>query len=396
MSSLLDLGAKFNNLGAVEEVRPPSTKLGLPHALKRTAQMCRLIGDLQDALSNTELLTIGDAVAYQSINARAAKEAMLARNALVEEHHNAQKATVNKKREAEHLKTQRNLRADKVDDALEELEEVSVFPPLPGCFPSSLTHAHVHLDSRPLPPTAQAKRHEVALAQNLRRISANLHGSLQTHSRHAHHDLQQALIEHARGSLMYQKQILKEMRSLKPELRAKPWNGPISASRPHSTSPPRSQSSESNPHAIATSHPASPSKDMQRVRSQPANPTATSFASADLERTLSGPSHVPSSQGLAPSSAVNAPSAHNSTPQNATSWIRSDFTSGAAMSQSISEMPQSSPVKPDLTSMTQSMFVSNNAGPLTSRFGTLNSGSTASGRSRISAAEAARSLAGKF
>ncbi|KAJ1019413.1 hypothetical protein NDA16_004530 [Ustilago loliicola] len=149
-AALTDLSIKLNNLGAVEEIRPPSLRLGLPYVLKRTAYTARSLGELQDSLSNTELLTIGDAVAYQSINARAAKETMLARNALVEEHHNAQKATVNKKREAEHLKMQRNLRADRVDDALEELEE--------------------------------AKRHEFALAQNLRKISVELHESLQSHS----------------------------------------------------------------------------------------------------------------------------------------------------------------------------------------------------------------------
>ncbi|PWN53384.1 hypothetical protein IE53DRAFT_310321, partial [Violaceomyces palustris] len=150
-AALADLSVKFSNLAAVEEVRPCSMRLGLPHALRKAGAMSRSVGELGEALSNTELITLGDGAAYQSINARAAKEAMLARNALVEEHHGAQKIVVAKKREAEHLKTQRNLRADRVDDALEDLEE--------------------------------AKRHEQALAQNLRKISAHLHTSLKSHSK---------------------------------------------------------------------------------------------------------------------------------------------------------------------------------------------------------------------
>ncbi|KAN0060895.1 Vacuolar protein sorting-associated protein 17 [Thecaphora frezii] len=360
-TALSDLSAKFNNLGAVEEVRPPSMRLGLPHALKRTANMAQSIGELQDALSNTELLTLGDAVAYQSINARAAKEAMLARNALVEEHHNAQKATVAKKRDLEHLKTQKNLRADRVDDALEELEE--------------------------------AKRHEVALAQNLKRISSNLHSSLQSHSRHAHHDLQQALLEHAKGSLMYQKQVLKEMQALKPELRpelrarlaAASASPDVTASPNMASAAVRSGSFEAHkPYDT----PASPS-----VHAAPAPPATPS---------------VPSIQSP-PISPPQISSRQQPTPPRPNPWMRADAPQ-PSMTQSFYQpppptSPSRGPPPPNHgNAMAQSMFVQPAPTPDTfaSRFATLNSGAagfgsgTASGRSRISASEAARSLAGKF
>uniref|UniRef100_V5ELU6 Sorting nexin/Vps5-like C-terminal domain-containing protein n=1 Tax=Kalmanozyma brasiliensis (strain GHG001) TaxID=1365824 RepID=V5ELU6_KALBG len=292
-AALTDFSVKLNNLGAVEEIRPPSLRLGLPYVLKRTAYTARSLGELQDALSNTELLTIGDAVAYQSINARAAKEAMLARNALVEEHHNAQKATVNKKREAEHLKMQRNLRADRVDDALEELEE--------------------------------AKRHEHALALHLKKISQELHNSLQSHSRYAHQDLQQALAEHARGSVMFARQLLKEMRALRSPMPTTPnaWSDPSPMGTP----------------SLSQSMHAASGQPMSRNSTQD-DPFASGFNSAAGAGGGSGPPG------------------------------------------------------------TQSMFLHrpNPANTRPNPFGTLNSGSsgTASGRSRISASEAARSLAGKF
>lgn len=382
--ALTDLSVKLNNLGAVEEIRPPSLRLGLPYVLKRTAYTARSLGELQDALSNTELLTIGDAVAYQSINARAAKEAMLARNALVEEHHNAQKATVNKKREAEHLKMQRNLRADRVDDALEELEE--------------------------------AKRHEHALALHLKKISQELHNSLQSHSRYAHQDLQQALAEHARGSVMFSRQLLKEMKGLKAELdnSARRPDGPPSRiqtpQRPsHAARPPFAHIDSDQ--SILSQHPPT-------AQSRPDGPsfTASSDAGSNSNRppTLQPETMVRSTSSAAStphtaSPPAPQPSLHSPMPASPNAWSGASPIGTPNLSQSMHSSAtnphsranvQDNPFASGLATGSQSMFLDRNSAH-TSRpnpFGTLNSGSsgTASGRSRISAAEAARSLAGKF
>lgn len=372
-ATLSDLSIKLSNLGAVEEIRPPSLRLGLPYVLKRTAYTARRLGELQDALSNTELLTIGDAVAYQSINARAAKEAMLARNALVEEHHNAQKATVNKKREAEHLKMQRNLRADRVDDALEELEE--------------------------------AKRHEHALALHLKKISQELHNSLQSHSKYAHQDLQQALVEHARGSVMFSRQLLKEMHGLKAELE--------NSKRGEGT--PTRKSFGSRPESLTMQRPvfASVNSDIsnrssgfneeQRPGSAQSRPDGLPvdsgrpppFMPEGMARSASNASSQatqsrPPSMGL-PSPQPNAwssPSPLGTPTHLSQSMHPAMVRSGTQDSSGSNANPFAAPPA------TQSMFLSRPPGSL----GTLNSGAsgTASGRSRISASEAARSLAGKF
>ncbi|KAJ1034605.1 hypothetical protein NDA18_001461 [Ustilago nuda] len=305
-AALTDLSIKLNNLGAVEEIRPPSLRLGLPYLLKRTAYTARSLGELQASLSHTELLTIGDAVAYQSINARAAKETMLARNALVEEHHHAQKATVARKRELEHVKIQSNLSSHRVDHALLYLEE--------------------------------ARSHEFALAHTLRLISVDLHQSLQRHSRFAHADLQHALVEYARGSLIFQRQMLSEMRVFKAQLE------------------------------VIKSVDVG-SKEEAGVRSDGLFPSLSASLPTVVQTNASQSMH--SAQRLQSGSSAPTASA-NPTPARA-----------RAQSSSLA----SQPMFPSRTST---------AMPATANPHPLGASGTASGTSRLSAAEAARSLAGKF
>jgi len=49
----------------------------------------------------------------------------MSRTAVLEEHQAAVKATIAKRRQIERLKASSNIRPDRVDEALEELEEVS-------------------------------------------------------------------------------------------------------------------------------------------------------------------------------------------------------------------------------------------------------------------------------
>lgn len=53
------------------------------------------------------------------------KETLLQRSQALEEAQTAAKTTINKRRQIERLKASSNIRAEKVDEALEELEEVS-------------------------------------------------------------------------------------------------------------------------------------------------------------------------------------------------------------------------------------------------------------------------------
>lgn len=62
---------------------------------------------------------------------------------------------------------------------------------------------------------SQARKNEEILAKRVDGISANLHKALHTHSRQTHEDISHSLIEHARTVILYERQLLKELESLR-------------------------------------------------------------------------------------------------------------------------------------------------------------------------------------
>ncbi len=69
-------------------------------------------------------IVLSDALGYQALNARAAKETLLNRIQVLEDAQNASKAAINKRRTVERLKGSSNISAQKVDDALAEMQDV--------------------------------------------------------------------------------------------------------------------------------------------------------------------------------------------------------------------------------------------------------------------------------
>lgn len=102
-----------------------------------------MLGDLQGALATAELVTLGDALNYQAANAKSAKvtlfplamwnaadvawsqETLISRDVILSEHRSAVKATRSKRDIIERLKNSSSIKAERVDDALDELEDVS-------------------------------------------------------------------------------------------------------------------------------------------------------------------------------------------------------------------------------------------------------------------------------
>lgn len=58
------------------------------------------------------------------MNAKSAKETLLQRTSVLEEYQAAVKSSISKRRYIERLKSSSSIRPDKVDEALEDLEEV--------------------------------------------------------------------------------------------------------------------------------------------------------------------------------------------------------------------------------------------------------------------------------
>ncbi|KAG2369680.1 Vps5 C terminal like-domain-containing protein [Suillus spraguei] len=175
-----EMGNKLINV-ATTESHPP-----LGHALQKLGRAWHTLTDLDQAQAISECVVIGDTLGYQGLNARSAKEALLQRAGVLEEYQAAVKSTISKRRNIERLKASSNIRAERVDEALEDIEE--------------------------------ANKYEQVLAQRANNISQNLHRAIDTHKRTVADDITAALIEHARSSIMYERQLLRELEALRTDV----------------------------------------------------------------------------------------------------------------------------------------------------------------------------------
>ncbi|GAA6057897.1 hypothetical protein NBRC10513_002936 [Rhodotorula toruloides] len=181
-TSVNDLGDQLNTFALAESYAP------LAAGFKRLARSVKVDADLLAVQSIQEQITLGDMFVYQSANAKSAKETLSGRDLVADEHRQAVKSSISKRRNIEKLKSASSLRADKVNEALEDLDE--------------------------------AQRYEETLARRLQGISTNLQPSLTRHSIDTHTDLLSTLLEHARQTLLCEKQRLKEFELLRPDVRA--------------------------------------------------------------------------------------------------------------------------------------------------------------------------------
>ncbi|KAG6880163.1 hypothetical protein C0992_004615 [Termitomyces sp. T32_za158] len=176
-SAHTEMGNKLVNV-ATTEAHPP-----LGNALRKIGRTWHSLADLCQAQAISECVVIGDSLGYQGLNARSARETLQMRTGVLEEYQQAVKTTISKRRQIERLKASSNIRPERVDEALEDMEE--------------------------------AKKYEQVLAKRAEGISQNLHKALDTHNRYANDDITTALIEHARSSIMYERQLLRELEALR-------------------------------------------------------------------------------------------------------------------------------------------------------------------------------------
>ncbi|CAE6411601.1 unnamed protein product [Rhizoctonia solani] len=181
-----EMGNKLINV-ATTEAHPP-----LAQAVRKLGRAWHSIGDVDQAQSLSECVIVGDTLGYQGLNAKSAKETLAQRTQVLEDYQSAVKATIAKRRQIERLKQSSNIRPEKVDEALEDLEE--------------------------------ANKVEQLFQRRVEGISENLHNALRVHARHAHEDIASMLIEHARASVHYEKTRLKELEALKGDIERA--NGP--------------------------------------------------------------------------------------------------------------------------------------------------------------------------
>lgn len=114
-----EMGNKLINV-ATGETHPP-----LSNAFRKIGRAWHNLADLDHAQAISECVVLGDSFGYQGMNARSAKETLQMRNGVLEDYQSAVKVTISKRRQLERLKASSNIRPERVDEALEEMEEAS-------------------------------------------------------------------------------------------------------------------------------------------------------------------------------------------------------------------------------------------------------------------------------
>ncbi|KAL1407271.1 Vacuolar protein sorting-associated protein 17 [Vanrija albida] len=205
-----DVGAKLIALATDEN------DINLATAQRKIGRVYEQLSNMAGAQIASENVILNDSLAYQGLNARSARDALAQRTQILEDSQSATKVAINKRRNVERLKGSSSINPAKVDDAIAEMEEANA------------------LDNR--------------LTSHIHNISANLHSALRAHSRNAHEDIAVSLLEHARMSIIFNRQVLRELEALRPDLQrigsagppppvhvAKPASSPLG---PHSAGAP--------------------------------------------------------------------------------------------------------------------------------------------------------------
>ncbi|RXK38440.1 hypothetical protein M231_04349 [Tremella mesenterica] len=175
-----EMGGKLISLSTVESDQ------SLANAERKIGRGYEQLSGVTGAQAASENVVLSDSLGYQALNARAAKDALIQRTAILEDSQSAVKAAINKRRNVERLKGSSNINPIKVDDAISEMEEANAL--------------------------------ESQLTSRLNSISTNLHLALRTHSRQTHEDVALFLLENARLTVNFEKQILKELESLRSDV----------------------------------------------------------------------------------------------------------------------------------------------------------------------------------
>jgi hypothetical protein len=154
-----------------------------------------------------------------------------------------------------------------------------------------------------LAPFRQANKYEQVLAQRANNISQNLHRALDAHKRAVADDITAALVEHARSSIMYEKQLLRELEALRTDVNNADQK--VAPPKPNAfPKPPVVLPLEDDTHTThtkATSSITSVSKPPNWVSSSTPSPTKSSFRNTSLppQSPGAGPS-TPQQNSFAP------------------------------------------------------------------------------------------------
>lgn len=172
------------------------THSGLANAYRKLGKIIQTVGDFHAVQATAEATTLGDPLSYHSSDAFIVKETLTNRHILLRELIQAQQATRSKRAAADRLKVSSSVRTDKVDEAINALDE--------------------------------AQSHEDFLTKRTQRVTSNLLLEKQRWFERTSSDLLASLREYTLRQIESERRTLATLESVRPDIRAIDASGGLS------------------------------------------------------------------------------------------------------------------------------------------------------------------------
>ncbi|KAJ5263008.1 hypothetical protein N7497_008751 [Penicillium chrysogenum] len=185
-----DFGVKLGQM-SVQETHP-----GLGAAYRKLGKIVQTVGDYHAVQATAEATTLGEPLSYHSSDAFIVKETLTNRHILLRDLLQAQQSARSKRAAADRLKVSSSVRPDKVDEAINALEE--------------------------------AQNHEDYLTKRTQRVTSNLLQEKRRWFDRTTHDLLFSLREYTLRQIEAERRTLATLESVRPDIRAIDASGGLS------------------------------------------------------------------------------------------------------------------------------------------------------------------------
>ncbi|RHZ64994.1 hypothetical protein CDV55_105630 [Aspergillus turcosus] len=185
-----DFGVKLGQMH-VQETHP-----GLANAYKKLGKIIQTVGDFHAVQATAEATTLEDPLSYHSSDAFIVKETLTNRHILLRELIQAQQATRSKRAAADRLKVSSSVRPDKVDEAINALDE--------------------------------AQTHEDYLTKRTHRVTSNLLLEKRAWFERTSNEMLNSLREYTLRQIEAERRTLATLESVRPDIRAIDSSGGLS------------------------------------------------------------------------------------------------------------------------------------------------------------------------
>ncbi|KKK26554.1 hypothetical protein ARAM_002965 [Aspergillus rambellii] len=185
-----DFGVKLGQMH-VQETHP-----GLANAYRKLGKVIQNVGDYHAVQATAEATTLGDPLSYHSSDAFIVKETLTNRHILLRDLLQAQQVTRSKRAAADRLKVSSSVRSDKVDEAINALDE--------------------------------AQSHEDYLTKKTQRVTSNLLMEKRRWFERTSSDLWTSLREYTLRQIESERRTLATLESVRPDIRSIDASGGLS------------------------------------------------------------------------------------------------------------------------------------------------------------------------